>query len=53
MDVYWVNCFLASGLAFILGMLHAERKFKRMLSQMVLGRAGFIGSPPKDTSDDK
>lgn len=40
MDVYWINCLLACTLAYIIGHWSAERKFKRMLMNMMAGKAG-------------
>jgi hypothetical protein len=35
MNVYWVNCFLACTLSFVIGYWYAERKFKFMLASML------------------
>lgn len=52
MDVYWVNCFLAAGLAYVAGFWMAERKFKHMLMRMMQGTMGAaIVGTPKDTKD--
>lgn len=51
MDVYWINCFLACTLAFILGQMNAERKFKRMLANMMAARV--VVAEAKEPSSDK
>lgn len=49
MDIYFVNCFLACTIAFFAGNWYAERKFKRVLANMLMGRGGATLVAPKGT----
>ena len=49
MDVYWINCLLACTLSYIVGHWMAERKFKRMLLNMMAGKGGAILAGTSDS----